>query len=475
MIYTKEKLEARKLFFYPEDFDPRNQERLAKAFDELDAIDPKTPGELMSMLYQASELMSIVLQISNNLMFRILQNTTDPSARQELEEFIAQTSSYAENRVLSILAKYYHHPLRNSINQDYFKQINLFLESKFNNARTANEALLLEEYRLIGEYRNRVNQLNFEYEGQSYLFREAKTLLQNPDPIVRHQVWEARATALMKEKDALQQMFSAILALRHQQAKTAGYSAYYDMDYVLELYGNLDVQEVKEVISSTHKHLAPIIKSLYKDWQKALSLKVLAPWDCSNIPEATNLKPFQSSEELVSKAIHILYDMRFEYGILLDKMWNSGMLDLDAKPEKAEGQFYFGDVKHRACKVLMNCTGTQENLSMFFHEMGHVLQMMTLMRNTLYTFTLLPFPVREVASQTLVYLSSRYWEDFYPEKSACKAALRHQFSDDLIQLNDSLLATKFQIDLYDNPSWDAGERDKHYLALYKDFFPCFQN
>jgi len=244
---------------------------------------------------------------------------------------------------------------------------------------------------------------------------------------------------------------------------------------LMGLSGSLSFKQLHDTLPLVRKHINPLIEKIYKRWQKILKVNTLAPWDCVVSPIASQFKPFTTSEELITKAIRILYDMRFEYGLLLNKIWNTGLLDLDERPEKAPGQFYFGDFRHGTCRVLMNCTGTHDDMTMFFHELGHVLHITSIMKSPIYNYIVLPLDVREIASQAMVYLSTTSWGDFYPDEKNRKAAIRYQFDDDLLRINSNLCSNRFEMDVYAHPEWTAQQREESYLSYYKEHFPCFKN
>lgn len=475
MIYTKETLEPRHLYYYPDDFDAGSKERLAEAFDELEKAVIQTPRDLLSLLYQLSELMSIVNQESNRLHYMQYRDTSDLEIREKMQEFMTGISDFAEERSLKIIKMYYEHPLREQLNQDYFKQINLTFESIFASSSTNTLELQNEERRLLGLYRDKVNQLQFEFEGVLYYFKDSNLLFSDPDPLRRSAIWNARKDAFQAVKGELHEVFDAIIKLRHQQAQKAGFEHYYDFDQRFNMDSSLNHKQLRDTLASLKKQLPPLLQTIYAQWKKHLKLKVLAPSDCVVNPEHDLLKPFHNEEELVSKGIRILYDIRFEYGLLLDKMWNTGLLDLEYKSEKAAGQFYFADSHYGTCRIMMNCRGTHDDMMMFFHEIGHVLQFSMLMKNPLYTYLILPVNLREIASQAMVYLSMGAWVDFYPESKIRKTAIRYQYSDDLIRLCQSAACSSFELEIYANPEHSLEQRESAFRNIYKSYFPFFED
>jgi oligoendopeptidase F len=419
--------------------------------------------------------MSTVHGIENELYRRSLKNTKDPINVQELNTFRENISSYANDRSINILKRYYNHPMRKQLNQDYFKQVNSSLDAIFGIDIEANKALRIEELRLVNEYRELVNQLSFEFEGKRYLFKDSEQLFADHDPLRRAAAWNARKDEFVRIKDILHDKLHTLCKLRVEQAGNAGFEHFYDYDQRTGNSGSLDFKSMQTALSALKKHLKPIQALINKQWQKSLKQNKLAPCDCVAHPDSKGLFPFESAEDLVRKTIHILYDIRFEYGILLNKMWNTGLLDLEYEPDKAGGEYFFGDEQYGSCSIMMNCTGTHKDMVMFFHEIGHVLQLTALMKSPLYSFLSLPLDVREVSSQALVYLSTSAWADFYSDKKTLVKAISHQYRHDVIQLAESVCNMLFELDMYSNLQWSSQEREAAYLRYYKELFPQYRD
>ncbi len=475
MVYTKEKLESKHLYYYPDGFDPRDRSALQAAFDEIDNTQIQNPRELLSMLYQASELMSTVHGVENELYRRSLKNTKDEGIIQELNSFRENISLYATQRSINILRRYYDHPMRQQLNQDYFKQLNYSLDALFGYDIKANKALRMEELRLINEYREQVNQLSFEFEGKRYSFKESDLLFANADPLWRAAAWETRKDEFIKVKDELHSKMSTLVKLRAEQAANAGIESFYEYDQRTGNNGSLDNRSMQTALSALRKHLKPTLTAIYKQWQKSMKQNKLSPCDCVIHPDSMSLHPFDGAEDLVSKTIHVLYELRFEYGILLNKMWNTGLLDLEYEESKAGGEYFFGDEQYGSCSIMMNCTGTHKDMVMFFHEIGHVLQLTALMKSPLYSFISLPLDVREISSQALVYLSTNAWGDFYADKKTLSKAITHQYRHDVIQLAESVCNTLFEMDIYANPEWSSSQREAAYRKYYKELFAQYRD
>ncbi len=475
MIYTKETLETRSLYYYADDFNPQNIEALKAAYDELENMQVNTPRELLGLLYQASELISTVNKVQSELFYRTIRNTSDIESRERYNRFNSEIATYADERSTALLRRFYDHPLREQLNQDSFTQINQYFEAVFGVQSSILSELRNRELKLITEYRDKINQLSFTHQGQSYFFKDSAAQFANPDPMTRIAIWNARKDALIEAKDELHEMFDTLVHLRHRQAQACGFAHFYELNNRIGINSSLDIKQFRELLSILRKHLNPLVQGIFKQWQKKLGSKVLSPFDCEINPDVMLLQPFVNVDDLTAKAIRILYDIRFEYGLLVNKMWNSGYMDLPYAPEKAPGQFYFGDIQSGACKIMMNCLGSHDDMVMLFHELGHVLHFSSLMKNPLFSFMSLPLGIKEIASQAIVYVSSTSWGDFYPDPEMLKTAIRCQYSNDVLHLARSACNAAFELELYANPDLSSSDREILYRQIYKSYFPCFED
>jgi len=475
MIYTNEALEKREYYYYPKDFDVKDINALNATFDELEQQPISTPRDLLGMLYQLSELMSLIARESNELFYQSMRDTTDTNARLAVNDFNRSVSGLAQKRYMAILKRYYEHPLRSLINQDFFRQVNKSFEILFSSALSMFPSGDNREQDLIPLYREKVNNISFATELSICLFKDSSILFTEQDSLKRHVLWNTRKDALMGEREQLHQMLDGIIKARVKRAQQAGLEHVYDLYNHPGLCYSPDHNQFRSLLDAIRKHLQPLLKQIKSNRQIALKQKHIAPWDWECDPLEAKLKPFADTKELVAKAIRILYDIRFEYGLHLDRIWNTGLLDLDYSPQKAAGQYYFGAVDYSSCRVMMNCKGSHQNMLMFFHEIGHVLQFNAMLKNPLSYMIILPHEVKEIASQALIYLSTNAWSDFYPDPQTLKNAIAYQYATDVMSLAKSVCTAEFELELYSQPELGFDQREELFIETYRKHFPLFED
>lgn len=469
MILTKEKMERQALFYYPQNFNVNNWMEVSAAFDELEHKQIDTPRDLLSLLYQSNELINLVNEAYGELYMKTLTNTNDAEAQVQLQTLVQNIVLPTNKRNEAILRKYYEHPLRLQLNQENYHQINQLFEDIEMQSLYGENDMSLEISQLVQDYRHHYNQIRVQHEGQSYPVNIINHILSRSLPEERESIWRARAMCCKQIKPKFESILDDLIKARHKIAIQAGFKNFYEYSLSSSFYGKMSVNQMQDIHTSIGKVILPMVRLFIKQRQKRLTLKSIRPWDLEADQEAAMLKPFMTTYELVDKAITILYDIRFEYGIILNKMYNTGLLDLDYRPEKAKGEFYSTLPTMNSGRILMNCTGHQRDVVMLFHEMGHIIQSSILSRNPLSQYYNLPVQARELASQSLVYLSTSGWDAFYEDKNDLKTAFRSLFEQDMMQLLYWTVMNKFELVIYAHPDWTPKQREKAMLDLWQQY------
>jgi oligoendopeptidase F len=468
MKLTDEKLEKQAPYFYPADFDITSWKAISESFDELESKQYTTPRDLLTMLYQANELFSMVYQAYNVAFFKTLADTNDTVAQQNLNIMLNEIMLPLEKRFTGLLTLYMEHPQRQLLSQENYRKLNESFATYISNSNRQNSGLTLKLNQLMQEYRQTLNGIMVTIDGESVPINIVSQMLSKAEPDRREVIWMARKDAFLQHKEKLHSILDRMIKSMHRLATEAGYSNYYEQALTSSFLGKLNPEKVADIHKAVKKAVLPVVREFIDQRRKRLSMKSIRPWDLEADPEASALKPFTSTDELVGKAISVLYNIRFEYGILMNKMQNTGFLNLDYSPDKVKGEFNGAMPQCEAGFIHMCSTGHHRDMVMLFHEMGHVLQSVSLFRNPLGMFYELPVQVRELASQSLVYLSTSGWDTFYPDREDQKTAFRSLFEYDLMQVLHWTILNRFEQMIHTNPDWTPAEREAEMGKLWNE-------
>lgn len=465
MFFTSDKLERQVPAFFPADFDATDWQLVSAAFDEMLTQPIATPMDLITLLYKASELMQLVLEKYKDTFIRTLADTTDEIAKASHAILLQDIILPSYDRCREVLRLYYEHPYRLLLNQDNYIQINKLAEQELKQDNPVSPETALQQTQLEQSYHQAINLLSLRYQGTAYPIKAVSELLPKVAPEQREILWKARSAALTDHKDELAGIMHQLIQVRHAEATEAGFKSYLEYALSTGIYPVTDISRLSAIHTAIHKTVLPEVKKIIKQRRQNLKLKSIRTWDIESEPQLSGLHPFTTTDELIEKAISVLYDIRFEYGILLNKMHNTGFLDLDYRPEKVPGEYYVACPAYGGGHILMNCTGKHRDMIMLFHEMGHILQASSQAKHLMGELTPQPVQILELASQSLVYLSTGYWDTFYPDKKDRETALRSLYEQDLIQLLRWSILNSFELAIYANPDWTPAQREKAMLDI----------
>src|SRR6185437_2845047 len=140
--------------------------------------------------------------------------------------------------------------------------------------------------------------------GQEYTLQQASRFLENPDRPLRETVYRKMQDRRLQDKDALDELYSKLIAIRHRMARNAGFPNY--RDYKFEELGRFDYtkEDCFRFHEAVREYVVPLVNKINEKKKKKLGLATLRPWDVEAEPEGVQpLRPFSNGDELLSKTI----------------------------------------------------------------------------------------------------------------------------------------------------------------------------
>lgn len=169
-----------------------------------------------------SQVADLLAETSSRLVVATTRNTTDSVAEARYRAFLGDVypRALAADQVLKrkfldagIEPEGFAVPLRN-----LRAEVELF--------REANLPLLAEERRLGNEYNRIIGGQTIEWAGRELTIPQTEPLLEEPDRAVREEVWRRAAARQLADREAINQLWRQLLALRRQLAANAGLPDY---------------------------------------------------------------------------------------------------------------------------------------------------------------------------------------------------------------------------------------------------------
>lgn len=456
--------------YLPVDFEIKDWEGLLPFFQELEEREIDSVTTLEQWLKDASELEAA---ISEEVCWRQIKMTCDTENKEleasftffmmEIQPKMQPFSDRLNKKLLDCkfaseldTQKYFTYLRNVKKNIDLFEEKNIPLIAELN--------VLQQQFGVIaGKMTVRVN-------GQEYTLQQATRFLEDPDRNLREEVYHKINKRRLADKDALNELFSTLLAKRNEVAINAGFHSYTEFRF-LELgrfdYTQDDCYQFHEAVKL---HVMPLVNELYEARRKKLGIDTLRPWDIDAEPLGTKpLHPFNDGNELTDKAIACFDKLMPFFGDCLRKMKAMGHLDLDSRKGKAPGGYNCPLAESGAPFIFMNAAGQLDDVTTMVHEGGHAIHSFLAHPLELNGFKEYPMEIAEVASMSMELFSMDYWNVFFKTSEELHRAKEQQLERVIIIFPWIATIDKFQHWIYKNPQHSLEERAKAWVEISDEF------
>ena len=456
--------------YLPVDFEIKDWEGLLPFFQELEEREIDSVTTLEQWLKDASELEAA---ISEEVCWRQIKMTCDTENKEleasftffmmEIQPKMQPFSDRLNKKLLDCkftseldTQKYFTYLRNVKKNIDLFEEKNIPLIAELN--------VLQQQFGVIA------GKMTVAVNGQEYTLQQATRFLEDPDRNLREEVYHKINKRRLADKDALNELFSTLLAKRNEVAINAGFHSYTEFRF-LELgrfdYTQDDCYQFHEAVKL---HVMPLVNELYEARRKKLGIDTLRPWDIDAEPLGTKpLHPFNDGNELTDKAIACFDKLMPFFGDCLRKMKAMGHLDLDSRKGKAPGGYNCPLAESGAPFIFMNAAGQLDDVTTMVHEGGHAIHSFLAHPLELNGFKEYPMEIAEVASMSMELFSMDYWNVFFKTSEELHRAKEQQLERVITIFPWIATIDKFQHWIYKNPQHSLEERAKAWVEISDEF------
>ena len=456
--------------YLPVDFEIKDWEGLLPFFQELEEREIDSVTTLEQWLKDASELEAA---ISEEVCWRQIKMTCDTENKEleasftffmmEIQPKMQPFSDRLNKKLLDCkftseldTQKYFTYLRNVKKNIDLFEEKNIPLIAELN--------VLQQQFGVIA------GKMTVAVNGQEYTLQQATRFLEDPDRNLREEVYHKINKRRLADKDALNELFSTLLAKRNEVAINAGFHSYTEFRF-LELgrfdYTQDDCFQFHEAVKL---HVMPLVNELYEARRKKLGIDTLRPWDIDAEPLGTKpLHPFNDGNELTDKAIACFDKLMPFFGDCLRKMKAMGHLDLDSRKGKAPGGYNCPLAESGAPFIFMNAAGQLDDVTTMVHEGGHAIHSFLAHPLELNGFKEYPMEIAEVASMSMELFSMDYWNVFFKTSEELHRAKEQQLERVITIFPWIATIDKFQHWVYKNPQHSLEERAKAWVEISDEF------
>jgi len=456
--------------FVPQDFTVTTWENLEPFFKTLLEREINSSADLEQWLKDTSEIEAVISEDACWRQIKMTCDTTDKSLEESFTFFCMEIQPKLQPYSDALNKKLVASPFTKELDQDKFytylrsvkKNIDLFREE--NIPLQAELSVMQQQYGAIA------GKMTVEVKGQEYTLQQAAKFLENEDRALREEVYRKIQDRRLQDKEAMHNLYSALIAKRHQVALNAGFENYRDYKFV-ELgrfdYTKEDCYQFHEAVKL---HVLPLVDKIYEKKRQKLGLDVLKPWDTEAEPAGIKpLKPFTTGQDLLKKSEDCFEKLNPFFADCLRKMDELKHFDLESRKGKAPGGYNCPLAESGAPFIFMNAAGQMSDVTTMVHEGGHAIHSFLSHNLELSAFKEYSSEIAEVASMAMELFSMDHWDSFFADEEDLKRAKEHQLERTITLFPWIAVIDKFQHWIYENPTHTIEERTATWSAILKEF------
>jgi oligoendopeptidase F len=440
-------------------------------FDQLErrAAEANDAAALERWLLDWSELNAALDEEASRRYIAMTCHTDNADAEKAYLHFVENVEPQLKPRQFALEKIYVAHPQREKLPKQRFEVFDRDVKNHVELFRPENVALETEEAKLSQQYQKLIGAQTVTFRGEEKTLVQMGRYLEEPDRALRQEAWELVAKRRLQDVDKGEEIFDALIQLRQQIAKNAGFDNY--RDYAFRQKGRFDYtpENCLQFHDAVAGEIVPAVREIQNERRRQLKLEKLRPWDLAVDPQnRPPLKPFAEVGEMVSRSQKIFNRLDAELAAGFQQMQDLKLLDLDNRKGKAPGGYQSTLPEARVPFIFMNAVGLQRDVDTLLHEAGHAFHAQATRNEDLHAYRGAPIEFCEVASMAMELLGSEFLEEFYSTPEANRARKTHL--EGIIGFFPWMATVDaFQHWIYTHAGHTRAERKAAYLKLMDRF------
>ncbi len=448
-------------------------------FKTWDAIEPwyrklldrpiGSPADLEGWLADLGELNGAVSQEGVRRYVAMTCQTDDPRREADHLAFVRDIEPKLKPIQNDLRARYLDSPHRKGLPADRYRVFDRAQENRRALYREANIPRETELAELDQQYQKIIGAMAVTFQGQERTPAQMAPFLEETDRSVRRSAWELVAARRLADRDAIDDLFDRMVALRGAIAGEAGFASFTDYAYRVRERFDYGVAEASAFQDAIARVVVPLARRLQEERRAALGVEALRPWDLAVDPLGRPpLRPFAEVEELAEGAEAIFSDVDPELGAQFAYLRAGGLLDLANRKGKAPGGYQTTLEDDRLPFIFMNAVGLDGDVRTLLHEGGHAFHALASRGEPLAAYRESPIEFCEVASMSMELLGARELALFYGKDDADRSY--RQLLEGIVTILPWIATVDaFQHWIYAHPGHTRDDRRAAWVALLDRF------
>ncbi len=456
--------------FLPANFKITNWESLEPYFKTLTEREIASKAHLEQWLQDMSELEAIVSEDACWRQIKMTCDTTDKALEDAFTYFCMEIQPKLQPYADLLNKKLINCAFTAELDQNLYHTYLRSVKKSIDLFREANIPIQAELSVLQQQYGAIAGKMTIEVEGTEYTLQQAAKFLESSNRALREEVYMKIQARRKQDEIAMHELYSSLIAKRHQIALNAGFENY--RDYKFKELGRFDYskEDCFQFHEAVKQYVLPLVNEIYTHKKIKLGLENLRPWDTEAEPAGiTPLKPFTDGKDLYEKSVQCFEQLNPFFANCLRKMNELNHFDLESRKGKAPGGYNCPLAESGAPFIFMNAAGQMSDVTTMVHEGGHAVHSFLAHPLPLSSFKEYPMEIAEVASMSMELFSMDYWGAFFTNDADLKRAKEHQLERVITIFPWIAIIDQFQHWVYENPTHTIEERTAKWMEILTAF------
>ncbi len=414
----------------------------------------------------------------NRLMVNLSTDVTTISVRFSLnttDEVYSKANEHIDN-ILPFIQMHYNEyekalvssPFRSELEEKYGSYLFTMIETSLKCFNPLIIEELQKEAMLTTEYNKLLSSAKIEFNGEIYNLPQMGKFVTSKDRETRKEAY-TKVTAFYADNDAkLGQIYDELVKVRTSMAKKLGFENYVELGYLR--LGRIDYtyEDVRKYREQIYEEVVPLVKKLYKQSTKRAGISRPMAYDFNQSFKDGNPLPKGDKDELVKSASKMYSEMSKETDEFFNFMIENELMDLEARPGKNGGGYMTYFPKNKAPFIFANFNGTQGDVDVLTHEVGHAFQGYLSRNIKIMEYQQPTLEACEIHSMSMEFFAWPWMDLFFDEPD--KYRLSH-LEGAIKFLPYGVAVDEFQENVYLHPEMTHEERKAKWREIEKKYLP----
>lgn len=448
-------------------------EDLSKVFDELSSRKVGSASDLEKWLQDEDELDAYVYEQRSIRYINNSRQTDNAEYARAYELYVQELEPKIKVASFELLKKYSASPHRTRLPRQTFGLEDRRRDAAIRSFRVENVELEKQDSTLAQKYQQTMGAMVVPFRGKERTLQQMGKFLEETDRGTREEAWKLAGARALKEREAIDRIYSDMIRLRDQEARNAGFGSYEELIFVKKARFDYTPADCERYHAAVEDHIVPLSREIDRRRMEKLGVDTLRPWDLNVDPEGRPpLNPFEDVAQLVAGVSKVVGRVDPQLSGYFSKMAALELLDLDSRKGKAPGGYQEELAEKRLPFIFMNAARRDIDVRILLHEAGHSFHSFLMSDSGLPFFNAnagMPLEFAEVASTSFEIISGEHYEGvFYDGEQARRSNFDEAVGN--VKLFTWVAAIdSFQHWVYSHPQHTVEERRSAWLKTMDRF------